>query len=57
MIFKGREKLLVKLNALWNVGSCKFLSKLDEPVVMGGAKRKQKILFSDVLNFLMGEDY
>ena len=55
--FKGREKLFVKLNASWNVGSCDFLSKLDNPVVIGGAKRKQKILFSDVFKFLMGEDY
>ena len=55
--FKGKKKLFVQLNALWNVGSCNFLSKLDEPVVIGALKRKQKLVFSDVFNFLKGEDY
>ena len=50
--FKVREKLFVKLNALWNVGACNFVSKLDEPVVIGAVKRKQKLLFSDVFKFL-----
>ena len=52
--FKGKEKLFVKLNASWNVGSCNCLSKLDEPVVIDGAKRKHKTLFSKVFKFFNG---